>query len=256
MRWNRRRKSLIRRTVCLFSLSFVSLRVRVLPIRDKFQLDFERSSSCCPWLVPPDAAMFAGIVYFQQTSKQCFRRSLSISRCIRGSSQSPQSMTLTHLSISTIFTRNFSTNDRHSNNSTPQLSIPPTPIVIFLHPFATTPQSPSSPPKKQKQKEGEILNYFNLLELPETFMLDPLELTKAFQNKMRQYHPDKFARAEEKEKKQAEEISRQLNRAKSVLDTPLWRAQHLLSLKGIDSAHYGELLRVCALLSTLPRPVV
>ena len=77
------------------------------------------------------------------------------------------------------------------------------------------------------------INYFKLLNLPQRFDLDEESLRSQFQQGMMEYHPDKHATKSEAEQKEAEEISMELNTAKTVLESPLSRAQHLLSL--IDS---------------------
>ena len=78
-------------------------------------------------------------------------------------------------------------------------------------------------------------NYFQLLDLPERFDIDEESLRSNFQRGMMEYHPDKHATKSEEEQKEAEQISIELNTAKSTLESPLLRAQHLLSLIESDT---------------------
>ena len=75
-----------------------------------------------------------------------------------------------------------------------------------------------------------IINYFKLLNLPQQFDIDLDTLRNNFQQGMKEYHPDKNALKTDVEKRESEKISIQLNTARTILESPLFRAQHLLSL--------------------------
>ena len=76
-------------------------------------------------------------------------------------------------------------------------------------------------------------NYFTLLELPESYELDLAELQRAYTKAQQQYHPDRMVGKTELERAKAVQISMDANEAYEALKSPLLRAQHLLSLKGI-----------------------
>lgn len=79
-----------------------------------------------------------------------------------------------------------------------------------------------------------MVNYFDILRLPEHFALDDAVLKTAYFARQRQYHPDRFVNKEPQERQYAMQRSIDVNRAYETLKDPLRRAQHLLHLQGIE----------------------
>ena len=85
-----------------------------------------------------------------------------------------------------------------------------------------------------KNKDGSpasLIDYFELLGIESEFDIDLNLLQSQFHSKMREYHPDQHANKSEEEQKHVLQMSSKINMAKTVLESPLWRAQHLLYLK-------------------------
>lgn len=78
-----------------------------------------------------------------------------------------------------------------------------------------------------------MMNYFELLGLNPSFMLDLAALEKTYFAEQRKYHPDRFATKPPVEKHAAMQRSVDINNAYNTLKDPLRRAQYLLSLQGI-----------------------
>lgn len=76
--------------------------------------------------------------------------------------------------------------------------------------------------------------YFSLFNLPPQFELDLGALEKTYFALQRQYHPDRFVKKSEEERKQALSLSMQINDAYHTLKDPLNRAKYLLHLNGIE----------------------
>jgi molecular chaperone HscB len=74
------------------------------------------------------------------------------------------------------------------------------------------------------------MNHFDLLGLAQKYDLDLSELKKQYFLMQAKYHPDRAK--EPGEKKQALEISMQLNEAYKILQDDYLRAEYLLKLKG------------------------
>jgi molecular chaperone HscB len=83
---------------------------------------------------------------------------------------------------------------------------------------------------------GSIIDNFAILGLPQTFEIDLALLEERFRALSRRLHPDKFARAEAKERRFSLEQTTLLNNAYRTLKDPLKRAQSLLRLHGIDAS--------------------
>ncbi len=68
-------------------------------------------------------------------------------------------------------------------------------------------------------------------------------LTDRYRSLQSQWHPDRFASAEEQRKLQAVQMSSWLNQAYEVLKTPLTRAAYLLKLRScdIETVHQQDL---------------
>lgn len=79
-------------------------------------------------------------------------------------------------------------------------------------------------------------NYFELFAIPESFEVDQGLLADKYRALQGEWHPDRFASADEPGKLQAVKMSSLLNQAFTVLQEPLSRAGYLLTLKGCDIA--------------------
>ncbi|MCV2886098.1 co-chaperone HscB [Aestuariibacter sp. AA17] len=87
------------------------------------------------------------------------------------------------------------------------------------------------------------MNYFSLFNLPVSFHLDMAALSKAYQTLSQLTHPDKFAAASESEKALAVQKNAMINDAYSVLKKPLPRAEHMLSLRGVELQHEQQTMQ-------------
>lgn len=76
-------------------------------------------------------------------------------------------------------------------------------------------------------------NFFERLGLPTDFVLDASMLEEAYFKKQREFHPDRFARKSENERKYALDASMAINEAYATLKSPSKRAQHMLALHRI-----------------------
>jgi molecular chaperone HscB len=74
---------------------------------------------------------------------------------------------------------------------------------------------------------------FGLLGLPAQFDLDPQVIEKAFHDKSKDLHPDRFASAPAAERVAALSRSRALNDAYKTLKNPVGRAEYLLARAGV-----------------------
>ena len=77
-------------------------------------------------------------------------------------------------------------------------------------------------------------DYFSLFGLPRQFDLDRAELDHRFRRLSRQLHPDRFARAEARERRISLERATRLNDAHRYLKDWRLRAAYLLKLAGTD----------------------
>jgi molecular chaperone HscB len=78
-------------------------------------------------------------------------------------------------------------------------------------------------------------NYFRVLSLPESYEMDLQKLRLQYHQLQRECHPDKFAGKSSQQQRLAEQYTVYLNRAFATLQSPLLRAEYLLTLKGIDA---------------------
>ena len=74
---------------------------------------------------------------------------------------------------------------------------------------------------------------FGLLGLPAQFDLDPAVIERAFFDKSKELHPDRFANAPAAERVAALSRSRALNDAYQTLKKPVPRAEYLLARAGV-----------------------
>lgn len=86
----------------------------------------------------------------------------------------------------------------------------------------------------QPLKNNDDCNYFELLEMPMTFSIDPTLLENNFKMKQKKIHPDLFATKTNEEQIASSISSSTINQAYQVLKKPTDRAQYLLKLKGIN----------------------
>lgn len=87
------------------------------------------------------------------------------------------------------------------------------------------------------------MNYFELFALPTSFDLDVSELKAKYLELQRHVHPDNFANATERERLMAVQRAAQINDGFDVLKNTDSRAQHILSLNGVELAHETQTLK-------------
>jgi molecular chaperone HscB len=78
-------------------------------------------------------------------------------------------------------------------------------------------------------------DYFALFGLLPRYRFDPDELDRAYRALQRDIHPDRYASADEAQRRLALQSSARVNEAYRALKDPVGRAQYLLSLHGIDA---------------------
>ncbi|HEY6106522.1 MAG TPA: Fe-S protein assembly co-chaperone HscB [Anaeromyxobacteraceae bacterium] len=83
-------------------------------------------------------------------------------------------------------------------------------------------------------------DHFAVMGLPRRFALDPAELERRHKELSRLLHPDRFARAEPRERLISAERSTRLNDAWRALREERSRAEYLLRLRGLDPASEGR----------------
>lgn len=81
---------------------------------------------------------------------------------------------------------------------------------------------------------GRGEDHFSVLGLPRAYALDLGELQRRFRDLSRQLHPDRFARAEPRERRISLERATRLNDAHRTLEDWRSRAAYLLKLAGTD----------------------
>jgi len=78
------------------------------------------------------------------------------------------------------------------------------------------------------------LNFFTLLQLPETFVIDLKKLDQNYQNIQKEIHPDRFASLADEAKIVSINKTAEVNDAYQTLKSPIRRAEYLLHLYDID----------------------
>lgn len=78
-------------------------------------------------------------------------------------------------------------------------------------------------------------NYFQLFGIDESFELDATRVEQAYRNLQREYHPDRYAHADEQQQLKAVQAATHINEAFQTLKSPVRRAQYMLSLRGIET---------------------
>lgn len=77
--------------------------------------------------------------------------------------------------------------------------------------------------------------HFALLDLPEQFAIDLRDLERSYRARVSEYHPDRFATANDADKRLSLQASTQVNEAWKTLKSPINRARYLLKLRGVDT---------------------
>jgi molecular chaperone HscB len=100
-------------------------------------------------------------------------------------------------------------------------------------------------PAVSRSENNHFDNYFTLFGLNEGFGLDRSALDSQYKALQSQYHPDKFADAEDSQRLKALQQTSLVNDAYETLKSPLKRAAYLLKLNDVDpeehnQAHFGE----------------
>lgn len=81
------------------------------------------------------------------------------------------------------------------------------------------------------------MNYFELFKFPPTFDIDTAVLADRYRELQRAVHPDKFANDTEQQRLLSVQRTAQVNDGYQTLKDPIRRAEHMLSLRGIDLSH-------------------
>ncbi|AWB67482.1 co-chaperone HscB [Saccharobesus litoralis] len=87
------------------------------------------------------------------------------------------------------------------------------------------------------------MNYFELFNIAESFAVDVDAITQTYRELQKQYHPDKFATANDQDKLAVVQKSAEINDAYTTLKHPVSRAEYLLKLRGLDIQHETQTLQ-------------
>ncbi|GAA0857048.1 co-chaperone HscB [Aliiglaciecola litoralis] len=87
------------------------------------------------------------------------------------------------------------------------------------------------------------MNFFALFGLEASYDIDTTKLAATYKSLAQVTHPDKFSQSGGAEKLMAVQKNAQVNDGYQVLKNPLSRAEHLLSLRGIDMQHETKTLQ-------------
>jgi molecular chaperone HscB len=87
------------------------------------------------------------------------------------------------------------------------------------------------------------MNYFDLFNVVPAFDIDTALLAERYRELQRAVHPDKFANDTEQQKRLSVQRTAQVNDGYQTLKNPLRRAEHLLSLRGIELSHETTTLK-------------
>ncbi|QDE30863.1 MULTISPECIES: co-chaperone HscB [Shewanella] len=87
------------------------------------------------------------------------------------------------------------------------------------------------------------MNYFNLFNVVPAFDIDTALLAERYRELQRAVHPDKFANDTEQQKLLSVQRTAQVNDGYQTLKNPLRRAEHMLSLRGIELSHETTTLK-------------
>ncbi len=87
------------------------------------------------------------------------------------------------------------------------------------------------------------VSYFELFGLPVSFDVDTGQLEQRYLKLQKQFHPDRYSDKPAQDQRLAMQYIADINQAYSALKDPLLRAQHLLSLEGVDASHETSVTR-------------
>ncbi len=77
-------------------------------------------------------------------------------------------------------------------------------------------------------------NYFELFELPVSSAVDKKALRTRYMALQREFHPDKYAAADDQHRRMAVQIAAMVNEAHDTLADPLKCAEYCLRLQGVE----------------------
>ncbi|HUL59184.1 MAG TPA: Fe-S protein assembly co-chaperone HscB [Anaeromyxobacteraceae bacterium] len=97
---------------------------------------------------------------------------------------------------------------------------------------------PGCPACRRLQPVGRQEDYFSILGLRREYAIEPSEVERRFRELSRRFHPDRFAKAEPRERRLSLDWSTRLNDAYRYLRDWRLRAAYLLKLAGTDV--FGE----------------
>lgn len=83
-------------------------------------------------------------------------------------------------------------------------------------------------------------NYFQLLQVPVSYDLDPKLMSTNFKRIQSTVHPDKFGNKSSEEQEKSAEWSALLNKAYATLSHPVKRGEYLLQLEGLKIPETNE----------------
>ena len=78
-----------------------------------------------------------------------------------------------------------------------------------------------------------VQNFFDIFDLPVSFDIDTTALAERYRELQRIAHPDRFANASDRERREAVQQAANINEAFQTLKSPLQRARYILQLKGV-----------------------
>jgi len=81
------------------------------------------------------------------------------------------------------------------------------------------------------------MNYFELFKFSPAFDIDTALLAERYRELQRAVHPDKFANDTDQQKLLSVQRTAQVNDGFQTLKDPIRRAEHMLSLRGIELSH-------------------
>jgi molecular chaperone HscB len=76
--------------------------------------------------------------------------------------------------------------------------------------------------------------YYELFRLPVSYSVDTEVLAQRYRELQRAVHPDKFASAQDAERRLSVQLASRINEGFRVLKDPLSRARYLLELRGVE----------------------
>ena len=76
-------------------------------------------------------------------------------------------------------------------------------------------------------------NHFDIFGLPVSFDIDTASLAERYRELQRAAHPDRFANASDRERREAVQQAANINEAFQTLKSPLQRARYILQIKGV-----------------------